>query len=49
MRQFVGIDLAQEPAPGGTTICRFRHLLEAHQLGNSSLRGSGSIGGGKAY
>lgn len=32
LRQFVGIDLAQEPAPGETTICRFWYPLEAHQL-----------------
>lgn len=33
MRQFVGIDLGREPVPDETTICKFRHLLEAHQLG----------------
>lgn len=33
MRQFVGIDLGGEPVPDETTICKFRHLLEAHQLG----------------
>jgi IS5 family transposase len=33
MRQFVGIDLGREPVPAETTICKFRHLLEAHQLG----------------
>jgi IS5 family transposase len=33
MRQFVGIDLGREPVPDETTICTFRHLLEAHQLG----------------
>ncbi|MCK5495128.1 MAG: IS5 family transposase [Hyphomicrobiaceae bacterium] len=33
MRNFVGIDLGQEPAPDETTICKFRHLLEAHNLG----------------
>mgnify|MGYP003291519934 CR=1 FL=1 len=33
MRRFVGIDLGREPAPDETTICKFRHLLEAHQLG----------------
>jgi len=33
MRQFVGIDLGREPAPDETTICKFRHLLEAHNLG----------------
>ena len=33
MRQFIGIDLGREPVPDETTICKFRHLLEAHQLG----------------
>ena len=33
MRHFVGIDLGREPVPDETTICKFRHLLEAHQLG----------------
>jgi IS5 family transposase len=33
MRRFVGIDLGREPAPDETTACRFRHLLEAHDLG----------------
>lgn len=33
MRQFVGIDLGREPVPDETTICRFRHLLEEHDLG----------------
>ena len=33
MRQFVGIDLGREPVPDETTICKFRHLWEAHQLG----------------
>lgn len=33
MRQFVGIDLGREPGPDETTICTFRHLLEAHELG----------------
>ena len=33
MRQFVGIDLGREPVPDETTICKFRHLLEAHRLG----------------
>jgi IS5 family transposase len=34
MRAFVGIDLGREPAPDETTICKFRHLLEAHDLGS---------------
>ena len=33
MRTFVGIDLGMEPVPDETTVCRFRHLLETHQLG----------------
>jgi len=33
MRDFAGLDLGREPAPDETTICRFRHLLEAHDLG----------------
>jgi len=33
MRDFAGIDLGREPAPDETTICRFRHLLEANDLG----------------
>ena len=37
MRQFVGIDLGQEPAPDETTVCKFRHLLEEHKLGEKIL------------
>src|SRR3954469_20592069 len=33
MRRFVDIDLGREPVPDETTVCRFRHLLEQHQLG----------------
>jgi IS5 family transposase len=33
MRGFVGIDLGREPVPDETTVCRFRHLLEEHDLG----------------
>lgn len=33
MSAFVGIDLGNAPAPDETTICRFRHLLEQHDLG----------------
>ena len=38
MRQFVGIDLGQEPAPDETTACKFRHLLEEHGLGGEILQ-----------
>ncbi len=33
MRSFVGIDLGREPVPDETTVMRFRHLLEEHNLG----------------
>lgn len=32
MRRFAGIELAEEVVPDETTILRFRHLLEEHQL-----------------
>ena len=38
LRQFVGIDLGQEPVPDETTVCKFRHLLEEHQLGGEMLQ-----------
>jgi transposase, IS5 family len=48
MRQFVGIDLGNEPVPDETTVCKFRHLLEQHDLGagifarvNEHLQGQG--------
>src|SRR6202035_1055931 len=37
MRNFVGIDLGQEPVPDETTMCKFRHLLEEHGLGGEML------------
>ena len=37
MRNFVGIDLGQEPVPDETTVCKFRHLLEQHGLGGQML------------
>ena len=33
IRRFAGIALGREPGPEETTVCRFRHLLEAHDLG----------------
>ena len=33
MRSFMGIDLGREPVPDETTVCKFRHLLEQHGLG----------------
>lgn len=34
LRRFVGIDLGREPAPDETTICKFSHLMERHNLRN---------------
>jgi transposase, IS5 family len=39
MRGFVGIDLGREAAPDETTICKFRHLIEAHGLGAEIFAG----------
>jgi IS5 family transposase len=35
LRRFVGIDLGREPVPDATSLLRFRHLLEAHKLGEA--------------
>jgi IS5 family transposase len=35
MRRFAGIDLGREPVPDETTVCKFRHLLERHDLGRA--------------
>ena len=37
VRNFVGIDLGIAPAPDETTILRFRHILEKHELGGLML------------
>src|SRR5256885_9612649 len=37
MRQVVGIDLGCEAAPGETTVCKVRPMLEAHPLRAQSL------------
>lgn len=38
MRGFVGIDLGVEGAPGETSVCKFRHLLECNRLGKVRLK-----------
>jgi transposase, IS5 family len=35
MRRFVGVDLADDTIPDETTILRFRHLIEKHDLGEA--------------
>ncbi|HEU0198207.1 MAG TPA: IS5 family transposase [Nevskiaceae bacterium] len=32
MRRFAGLELCEDRIPDETTICKFRHLLETHQL-----------------
>ena len=39
MRQFVGIDLGREAVPDETTVCKFRHRLERHGLGEAVRAG----------
>jgi IS5 family transposase len=37
LRRFSGVDLGRAAVPDETTICRFRHLLEKHELGGAML------------
>lgn len=43
MRRFAGIDLGNEPVPGETTICKFRHLLKPTALEKGHSRRSTRI------
>ena len=43
MRAFAGIDLGREPVPDATTILKFRHLLEKHDLGQAIFAEVGRI------
>ena len=38
MRSFARIDLGRELAPDETTVCKFRHLLEKHKLGEALFK-----------
>ncbi len=38
LRRFAGIDLGNERAPDETTIYKFRHLIEKHNLGEKLFR-----------
>jgi IS5 family transposase len=38
MRRFAQIDLGNEPVPDETTVCKFRHLLEAPDLGGAMMQ-----------
>jgi IS5 family transposase len=39
VRQFAGIDLGHEAARDETTVCKFRHLVEKHKLGEVLFKG----------
>ncbi len=43
MRRFMGLDFAVEQVPDATTLLHFRHLLEAHQLGERLLAAQNEI------
>ena len=43
LRRFVGIDLSRERVPDGTTLLKFRHLLEQHQLGQQLFASVGQV------
>lgn len=43
LRRFVGIDLGRERVPDGTTLLKFRHLLEEHELGKQLFAKVGEV------
>jgi IS5 family transposase len=43
LRRFVGVDLGRERVPDGTTLAKFRHLLERHKLGEQLFAKVGEV------
>jgi transposase, IS5 family len=43
LRAFVGIDLGRERVPDGTTLLKFRRLLEKHKLGEALFAQVGAV------
>ncbi|RPE62971.1 IS4 family transposase [Tibeticola sediminis] len=43
LRRFVGIDLGRERVPDGTTLLKFRRLLEQHELGKQLFATVGQV------
>jgi len=43
LRRFVGIDLGRERVPEGTTLLKFRRLLEQHKLGEALFAKVGEV------
>lgn len=48
IRRVVGVELGDDVVPDETTLLRFRHLLERHQLSAAILRGDPGAPGGAA-
>jgi len=46
LRAFAGIELNRDPVPDATTLLKFRHWLEQHELTPGVVRRSGSDAGG---
>ena len=43
LRRFVGVDLGRERVPDGTTLLKFRRLLETHKLGEALFAKVGEV------
>lgn len=43
LRRFMGINLGRERVPDGTTLLRFRRLLEQHKLGEQLFATVGQV------
>jgi len=43
LRNFAGIDLGSQAVPDATTLLKFRHLLEAHELGRRIFEEVGAL------
>jgi IS5 family transposase len=43
LRRFVGVDLGRERVPDGSTLAKFRHLLERHKLGEQLFAKVGEV------
>ena len=49
LRRFVGIDLGRERVPDGTTLLKFRHLLEKHRAWRRAVRRGRSGAAGQGH
>jgi hypothetical protein len=49
LRRLVGVDLGVAAPPDETTVCRFRHLLEKHDLGGADAGSGERASGGQGH